>query len=434
MPLDLLWNRCGREPGRLTVMTYLALALTTWGAVVAVLLLLHRREISVAWREPSLRMPVLILESDDWGPGPETDADSLARIAEVLERYQDRCGRHPVVTIGAVLAVPSPADGAPGCPPVTLSAERFRAVRERLVGSAESGILSLQLHCMEHYWPAALQAAARRDGAVARWLESGEAPRTESLPSHLQTRWADVSTLPSVALASDDIAEAVQQELSTFAAVFGRPATVAVPPTFVWDERVERAWANGGIRYVVTPGRRYVGRDEAGRLVAEGGPIYTGQRGETGVVYLVRDRYFEPALGHDAERALAALAEKTHACQPTLLEMHRFNFTGDPTEVAKAVSELDRFLANAVRTYPELRFLNTAELGEKIAARDPELVERRTSRRIAAVLVRLARIPRLRKLSWLTGLAPPAWLFLRLVGLAGTTPRGRPASRACNLT
>ena len=200
-----------------------------------------------------------------------------------------------------------------------------------------------------------------------------------------------------------------------------------MPPTFVWDERVERAWASGGIRYIVTPGRRYVGRDEAGRLVAERERIYTGERGATGVVYLVRDRYFEPALGHDADHALAALAEKTRARQPTLLEMHRFNFTGDPTVATRAVNELDRLLATAVRDYPGLRFLSTAELGEKIVARDPELVERRTATRIAAGLVRLAGIPRLRKLAWLTGLALPAWLFLRLMGSAGATP-GSPAA------
>jgi hypothetical protein len=407
-------------------MSNLVLAATAWGAMVALVLVLYRREAGIAWREPSLRSPVLILESDDWGPGPQTDADWLARIVEVLGRYQDGRGRHPVVTIGAVLALPGPAcEAASRRSRLTLSDERFRAVRQRLIEGADSGVLALQLHGMEHYWLPALQAAARRDAAVARWLDSGT--RTEALPSHLQTRWADASSLPSVPLAPGDITTATEQELSTFAEVFGRRATVAVPPTFVWDERVERAWASGGIRCIVTPGRRYVGRDEAGDLIADKGPIHNGERGAGGVVYLVRDCYFEPALGHDANRGLAALAEKTRARQPALLEMHRFNLTGDPAVAEKAVSELDRLLATAVRDYPDLRFLTTAELAEKIDARDPDLVESRASTRLSAALVRLARIPRLRKLAWLTGLVLPAWLFLRFAGAAGAGAGASPA-------
>lgn len=398
----------------------LALLVAVWVGAVGAVLFVYRRDALRAWREPTLRGPLLIIESDDWGPGPAQDASWLSRIAEVLGRYQDRRGRHPVVTIGVVLALPAGATGA-GSPrdAVTLAADRFRGIRECLVAGADAGLMALQLHGMEHYWRPALISAAGTDATVARWLEGEGGLRTEALPSRLQTRWADASRLPSVPLPPDQIRDAVREELSTFAEIFGRPATVAVPPTFVWDARVERAWASGGIRYIVTPGRRYVGRDEAGRLVADKGAIHSGEQGDGGVVYLVRDRYFEPSLGHDASRALAALAEKTRAGRPTLLEMHRFNFTGDAAAATNAVSELDRLLASALTEYPELRFLSTEELGKRIAARDTDLVETRVVRRIAAWLVRLAEVPRLRKLAWLTGFAVPAWLFLLLARTAG---------------
>lgn len=412
-------------------MSYLLVAALAWSVAVASVIFGYRREIGRAWREPALRRPVVIVESDDWGPGPDSDAAWLGRIADVLRRYQDEQGRHPVVTIGVVLALPDPDHPRKGqFSRLTLADERFRLVRERLVEGAGSGVFALQLHGMEHFWPPALQAAAQADPEVARWLrwfDGKQPPRTEVLPAHLQSRWVDASTLPTRALAAGEIVQAARDEVHAFSAVFGLPATVAVPPTFLWDERVERAWAESGIRYIVTPGQRYASRDRTGRLVADGPPIHAGQRGRNGVVYLVRDRYFEPALGHDAEHALAVLTEKTGTGQPTLLEMHRFNFTRDPVQAARAVDELDRFLAGALRAYPGVRFLTPAELGERLAAREPELVHRRVAPRLATCIARLARIPRLRKFAWITGLALPFWAFSRLAGSSTRAARAAAA-------
>src|SRR6266536_6301154 len=82
-------------------------AAIVWLAVSSALLALaYRRALSAAWREPVLRAPVLILESDDWGYGPLTQAERLDRIAEVLAGFRDASGRQPVATLGVVLAGP----------------------------------------------------------------------------------------------------------------------------------------------------------------------------------------------------------------------------------------------------------------------------------------------------------------------------------------
>lgn len=407
---------------------FIIVLVALWFLTVAGMVVAYRATIVRAWREPTLRDPVLIIESDDWGPGPDQDATWLQRIAEVLGRHADGWGRHPVVTIGVVLAVPDgrAAEWSPGQPRLTLADDRFRRVRESLLAGANARVLALQLHGMDHYWPAALRDAARRDSAVARWLRGEGLLRTEALPAHLQTRWADTSTLPSVPLSPEMVSVAVREELWSFAEIFGGPASVVVPPTFVWDERVEREWASGGVKFLVTPGRRYVGRDEAGRLIADKAQIYNGERGDSGILYLVRDCYFEPSLGHDAAEGLAALARKTRAGRPALLEMHRFNFTGEQTVAEKAVTELDRLLGCALKGLPKLRFLSSEELGERLAARDSVLVETRFVPRFASWLVRLGESSRLRKLAWLTGLALPALPFLFLARPAVQVPGAEP--------
>jgi len=45
--------------------------------------LVYRHEVARAFVEPALRFPLLIFESDDWGPGPRSDADVLLRLGIV---------------------------------------------------------------------------------------------------------------------------------------------------------------------------------------------------------------------------------------------------------------------------------------------------------------------------------------------------------------
>ena len=56
----------------------LAAILLLWAAV----LLAFATPLAARWREPVLRHPVLIIESDDWGAGPLQQADALTRLAD----------------------------------------------------------------------------------------------------------------------------------------------------------------------------------------------------------------------------------------------------------------------------------------------------------------------------------------------------------------
>ena len=387
-----------------------ALLLAGWGLLVIV----YRTRLAAAWREPVLRDPVLIIESDDWGPGPDSDAQRLRELAGVLARHQDRRGRAAVATIGVVLSLPDPATAVIGRDfmRLTFRDSRFRAVRDALLAGSEQGVLALQLHGMEHYWPPALLETAGSDPVVASWIRCSPLSRTEALPAALQMRWADAARLPSRPIPAADIERAVDEEIAAFTDVFGRRPSVVVPPTFVWDACVEAAWAHGGVRTVVTPGRRFVGRDAAGRLVQD--PLrapYNGRLSETGVTYVVRDRYFEPARGHRAEDALGALDEKTAAGRPTLLETHRDNFIQDERAAADSLAQMDHLLGAALRRFPDLRFMSTEELALTLRS-NTDLVESRFVPRVHAWLVRLSESGRLKKLAWVTGLAVPAWLVL----------------------
>ncbi|MHB1354274.1 MAG: hypothetical protein ACYCWA_13340, partial [Thiobacillus sp.] len=69
-----------------------ALALL-WGSV----LLAFARPLVARWREPVLRQPALVIESDDWGAGPLEQAAALRGLAALLRRVHDGSGRRALM-------------------------------------------------------------------------------------------------------------------------------------------------------------------------------------------------------------------------------------------------------------------------------------------------------------------------------------------------
>jgi hypothetical protein len=378
-----------------------------WLLSVIAILLVYRRDLLALWREPVLRHPVLIVESDDWGAGPQQQVDALNRLAGILGRYKDTKGRCPVMTIAVILAVPDgPAIRSTGkYHRKGLDAPCFRPVVEALQAGARQQVFALQLHGLEHYWPATLMASQAPD--VRQWLLQEQPQVTESLPAHLQSRWLDATVLPSRPLSPPDIALAATEETTLFAKVLGQKAAVAVPPTFVWDDNVEAAWSKQGVEVVVTPGCRNRCRDERGAPGCTGGVIHNGDKGQ-GVTYVVRNDYFEPERGHTAQRALDALQSRTRQGRPCLLETHRSNYLGNDAD--RACDELERLMREALSAVPDLRFMSTLEFGRAIRDRHDPLLETHRFYRLAPWIARLEELPRFRKLGWLTGLLPILYL------------------------
>ena len=288
---------------------------------------------------------------------------------------------------------------------------RFEPVLTALRAGINEGVFAPQLHGLEHYWPPAVIAAARADVQVAAWLKTNGIALSEDLPPRLQSRWINAASLPSQPLSEAEIYAAVAEEVKVYMHIFGAKPTIAVPTTFVWSDVVERAWAAHGVTCVITPGTRYESRDGQGRPSGDGRVILNGERGQGDVMYLVRNNYFEPKLGHRAEKGLDALAIQTVCGRPTLLETHRFNFVGNPVQSKAALVELDRLLAEARVHYSELRFLSTQDIAEAIASHDTTLIANAPRAQVHAWLARISQMSRFWKLARFTGLIVPLWIL-----------------------
>lgn len=396
------------------------LLIAAWGVV----LWTFRRTLARLWLEPVLRVPVFIVESDDWGPGPEEHAAALSQICHVLASHRDDTGRSAVMTIGVVLAVPDIAEIQGNryqeYTRKTLRHPDFWPMRDALTRGRERGVLALQLHGLEHLWPPAFMRAARTAGSeVRRWLAAGNEFATETLPSAIQSRWTEGSTLPSVALTEAEIDAAVVEEVLEFEQALGEVPNVVVPPTFVWNESVERAWVENGLQVLITPGRRYVGRDRQGKPGPVDRDYLNGDTSSSGMICLVRDIYFEPALGHAPEAAVASALEHFRLGRPALLETHRFNFTDEPAARERSLAALDELLGLVRRRLPAVRFMSSFELATAFQRGDPGVTVTRFSRRLEACLFRLWTVSRFRKLAIFSGLAILYWLALVAASRAG---------------
>ena len=156
-----------------------------------------------------------------------------------------------LMTLGVILEVPDGAriaeSGGTTYHALPLADARFAHVRAAMHEGIEAGVSRRNLHGQCHYWPPAVLAAAQSDDGVRDWLTAPEPASTEDLPSHLQTRWVDASSLPSHALMPEAIQQAAAAEGAAYQTIFGSVPKVAVATTFVWNDAVEAAWAQAGV-------------------------------------------------------------------------------------------------------------------------------------------------------------------------------------------
>lgn len=387
-------------------------------ASLALLLFLHGRTLRDLWREPILAHPVVIVESDDWGTGPESDADMLRGIAGRLAAIRDTTGHSAVMTLGIVSGEPDGAgilaSGFARYHRRTLAEPAFAPIVEAIRAGCIAGVFALQRHGLEHCWPAALLRRAGEDKALQRWLSDPMA-RSETLPSPLQSRWIDASALPSRSLPKEEIETAVAEEAALLNRIFGEAPSVAVPNTFVWGDEVEQAWVATGVTCIVTPGHRLEGRDAVGGLQPPTRRIRNGDRTASGAVQVVRDDYFEPSRGHRAEQVWEAVEVKALLGRPTLLETHRESFIGEPGIAELALNELERALRGVLDRRSDARFMSTVALARHLADPTSALRVRSFGTRIGPYLHRILNETDLHRVLKFSGLRIPLRFIARMI-------------------
>ena len=357
----------------------------------------------------SSKNKIVVFESDDWGSirmpsrevykqllrlGIRVDKlsynryDSLASeedllsLFEILVKYKDRNGRHPVFTANCVVANPD-FKKIKAANYSEYFYEPFIETLKRYPKHSKSfslwkeglsnGIFVPQYHGREHLnVPRWLKALQMNTGDVRLAFKMNMFDLSESGSVLNENSFMD-----SLAYCDDDelkyINNSIIEGAELFKILFGFTSRSFIAPCFIWDTHQETTLANCGVKYI--QGGLYQKCSIPGKINQyKRIKHYTGEHNLLGQWYTVRNCFFEPSdwgKKNYLNSCLAQIDASFYWNKPAIISTHRLNYIGyiEPENRIRNLSLLSDLLRSIIKKYPDVEFLSSSELGSLIGER-----------------------------------------------------------------
>lgn len=347
-------------------------------------------ELLRAWSTIRLSVPVVVIESDDWGwdyvhpngfvaMSPELDArqaQALDRLADILDRHHDAMGRHPVLSAFVVVGQPDTEE---------IVADSSRHYHWRPIGqamprlvkalnaAAARGLVSLAYHARDHRecrtWVKVirqasevrqLDGAAAADAANSFMAEGGPQAHDRLIGEYFNSVDSCLGTE-----SQEDIDGKVSDGIAAFESAFSMKPRSTVAPRHLWNSGAEEAWKKHGILYVH-------GVNHQRGETSDPKPKYlrgTGFRTRGGMVGIKRNVPFElvdsDGQTQTNESVMGRIEQVLSGGEPVVILTHSHNFYScDPQTTEKMVQRFEGLLSAMERRWPNLIYLSADELGE----------------------------------------------------------------------
>lgn len=162
----------------------------------------------------------------------------------------------------------------------------------------------------------------------------------------------------------------VKEGLVLFEKLHGYQANFFVPPNGPINNELEKTAAENGIKFMSTP---KIQQEVLGEGRTKRHFRYLGKKNKHNQLYITRNAFFEPSGSRKDEVAicLKQIEMAFKYKKPAIISSHRVNFIGGLNEENKTKS-LDHFsnlLKKIVKTWPEVEFMTSSELGETIQSK-----------------------------------------------------------------
>lgn len=357
------------------------------------------------------RRHLIVIESDDWGSirmpskeafqaflskGIQVDKDpyckndnlatrdDLANLFEVLSSVTDINGNHAVMTVNAVTANPV-FDKIRAS---NFSEYHYEPFTETLQRSPlHTGAFDMWRQGIENrlFRP---QFHGREHLNVKKWLrnlQQGE-PATRTA-FDLGTFGLTQITAPAIkeyymgAFNSDndsdiaDYATIISEGMNLFEQLFGYRSASFIATTYEWSPKLEPHLVHNGIKYLqgTVCQKIPVGDDNGVKLSRH---CFQGKRNRNGLVYLMRNCFFEPSTKPQAD----CVNECLHHIQLAFrwgkaanICSHRINYIGSINEenTDRNLPELKRLLHEILKRWPDAEFVSSDQLGDIITGNHP---------------------------------------------------------------
>lgn len=344
---------------------------------------------------------IVVIESDDWGSirmpsrevynrmlaegirvdndpycrydGLETAAD-LTALYEVLSSVKDSNGRHPAITADAVVANPD-------FDKIKASAfEEYHSesIKSSLTSAAwaawrqgiDAGLMHPQFHGREHLnvkkWMSALQD---EKSITRRAFEYGTFGLTSAVDPNIKLNYMGAfnSALPADIKEYDTI---LTQGLNLFEDTFGFRSQSFIATTYTWPVEIEHVLRREGVKYLQGMVSQRIPLDDDTTFRYKNSN-FCGRTSTSGLTYLMRNAYFEPAQNPEHDWVNDCLRRINIAFRwhkPVAISAHRLNFIGsiDPQNTQRTLPLFKSLLQEIVRRWPDVEFMTSDELGQII--------------------------------------------------------------------
>lgn len=164
------------------------------------------------------------------------------------------------------------------------------------------------------------------------------------------------------------VATSIKEGMHLFEEAFGYPSTSIIAPRYVWNSALEKEFKAVGVKHIQTS----FYQQEPIKKGYKNTYHYTGQVNKnSGLNYIVRNAYFEPAYQGTTDWVQATLSKVKLAFTfhtPAIISMHRINFVGGLDASARELnlSQFKTLLTAIIKQYPDVEFLSSDELGHLI--------------------------------------------------------------------
>ena len=342
---------------------------------------------------------IVVFESDDWGsirmsnkkdweellklgyavderPYERCDtlesSEDLEALFEVLSKYNDYKGNHPVITANMLMTNPDfekiekSGYHKYSYEPIADTYSRYNGdvkVLDLMRQGYEAGVFMPQSHGREHFnvarWMHGLQSGNEDLLTAFKFGMCGIAPKEHpdqgnKMMGALRAKNEEEQKQINVI---------VKEGLWLFEQLWGFSSKSFVAPCYAWNEEIEKILAENGVKLIQTS------RAKKETLRSPRQYYYSGQRNRFNQIYSIRNCTFEPATNKmetSVEVLMKQIDDTFNRHKVAVFSTHRINYVGGLSKQnrIKTLASFDEFLQRLLEEYPDVEFLSSDKLLE----------------------------------------------------------------------
>ncbi|MFY7732911.1 MAG: hypothetical protein ACOVSR_05465 [Bacteroidia bacterium] len=337
---------------------------------------------------------IIVFESDDWGSirmpsnevfiklkqaGINVDKsvyckyDSLEsnsdieHLFEILIKYKDEKGNHPVITANTVVANPD-FEKIKNAQFKEYYYEPFSETLKKYPNhdkvidyyklGINKGIFYPQFHGREHVnvelW---FQLLKENNLAFKLAFENNMwGLSTDVFPSMKKSIQATFDSNNN-----DFLEESIRSGLILFEQLFGYKSESFIANNFIWNSALNKTLIYNGIKYL--QGMKYQLLPKLNNEKRLFKRHYLGEVNDLKQYYNIRNCSFEPSIDNsDFNKTLFEISNAFFWNKPAIISTHRINFIGSISQKNRDdnLKQFDKLLTNIIKKWPNIEFMNTA--------------------------------------------------------------------------